>query len=102
MRTATTALGPNVIGMTSDTGDGADGRTWQRTTLGVAAGVLTAAAVCAIFWWQGWNRPTTAAWLSSKAAVKVGLFIAAGGFASVTVWWQARRGSRSTPPKEAD
>ncbi|MFB6889760.1 hypothetical protein ACFCX4_10650, partial [Kitasatospora sp. NPDC056327] len=39
---------------------------------GGAAGVLTAAAVCAIFWWQGWNRPTTAAWLSSKAAVKVG------------------------------
>lgn len=95
-------LAPSVIGMTSDTGDGTDGRTWWRTALGVAAGVLTAAAVCAIFWWQGWNRPTTAAWLSSKAAVKVGFFIAAGGFASVTVWWQARRASRSTPPEEAD
>ncbi|MFF4268243.1 hypothetical protein [Streptomyces virginiae] len=88
--------------MTGDTGDGADGRTWRRTTLGVTAGVLTAAAVCAIFWWHGWNMPTTAAWLSSKAAVKVGFFIAAGGLASVTVWWQARRGSRSTPPEDAD
>ncbi|MGW3328887.1 hypothetical protein [Streptomyces virginiae] len=94
--------------MTSDTGDGTDGRTGRtgrtgrRTALGVAAGLLTAAAVCAIFWWQGWNRPTTAAWLSSRAAVKVGVFIAAGGLASVTVWWQARRGSRSTPPKETD
>ncbi|MFG2979589.1 hypothetical protein ACGFYY_42210 [Streptomyces sp. NPDC048331] len=94
--------------MTSDTGDGTDGvdgtagSTWRRTALGVVAGLLTAAAVWAIFWWQGWNRPTTAAWLSSKAAVKVGLFVAAGGLASVTVWWQARRGSGSTPPEKTD
>ncbi|WP_158821136.1 MULTISPECIES: hypothetical protein [unclassified Streptomyces] len=94
--------------MTSDTGDGtdrvdgSDGRTWRRTAVAVVAGVLTAVGVCAIFWWQGWNKPFTAAWLSSKAAVKVGVFIAAGGFASVTVWWQARRPSRSTPPEKTD
>ncbi|PWK60773.1 hypothetical protein BCL76_1325 [Streptomyces sp. CG 926] len=92
--------------MTSDTGDGTDGRTGRRTgrrtAPAIAAGVLTAVGVCAIFWWQGWHMPFTAAWLSSKAAVKVGFFVAAGGFASVTVWWQARRGSRSTPPEKTD
>ncbi|MBT2406317.1 MULTISPECIES: hypothetical protein [unclassified Streptomyces] len=86
--------------MTSDTGDRTDGRTWRRTALGVVAGALAAAAVCAIYWWQGWNLGVGAAWLSGKTAVKVGFFVAAGGLATVTVWWQGRRASRSTPPEE--
>ncbi|MGW6981105.1 hypothetical protein ACWGE1_16890 [Streptomyces sp. NPDC054932] len=88
--------------MTSDTGDRTDGPTWRRTVLAVAAGVLAAAAVCAIYWWQDWNLGPGAAFLSSKAAVKVGLFVAAGGLGAVTLWWQGRRTSRSTPPKKAD
>ncbi|MFE5809822.1 hypothetical protein [Streptomyces sp. NPDC056491] len=85
--------------MTSDMGDGIDGARW-RTALGVVAGILVAAAVCGVFWWQGWNLAFTAAWLSGKAAVKVGFFIAAGGLAGVTVWWQGRRASRSAPHGE--
>ncbi|MFE7187916.1 hypothetical protein [Streptomyces erythrochromogenes] len=87
--------------MTSDTGSRTGGRTWLRTALGVVAGALAAAAVCAIFWWQGWRPSVGTAWLSSKAAVKVGCFVAAGGFAGVAVWWQGRRASRSTPPEKA-
>ena len=86
--------------MTSDTGERTDGRIWRRTALGVVAGVLTAAAVCAIWWRMGWHPGIATAWLASKAAVKVGVFIAAGGLAGLTVWWQGRRASRSTPPEE--
>ncbi|MFF0553937.1 hypothetical protein ACFYUL_33785 [Streptomyces sp. NPDC004311] len=84
----------------TDTGGRTDGRPWLRTALGVMAGALAAAAVCAIFWWMGWHLSLSAAWLSSKAAVKVGLFVTAGGFAGVAVWWQGRRASRSTPPEK--
>ncbi|WP_405813262.1 MULTISPECIES: hypothetical protein [unclassified Streptomyces] len=86
--------------MTSDTGGRTDGRTWRRTALGVVAGVLAAAAVGAVYWWQGWNLGPGAAFLSGKAAVKAGFFVAAGGLATVTVWWQGRRASRSRPPEE--
>ncbi|WP_158710194.1 hypothetical protein [Streptomyces katrae] len=86
--------------MISDTGDGTGGRPWLRAAAGVMAGLLAAAGVCAIFWWLGLNLGVGAAWLSGKAAVKVGFFVAAGGFAAVTVWWQGRRASRSTPPEE--
>ncbi|MFI6004491.1 hypothetical protein ACIA98_29455 [Streptomyces sp. NPDC051366] len=86
--------------MTSDTGDHTGGRRWLRVAMGVVAGVLTAAGVCAIFWWLGLNLGVGAAWLSGKAAVKVGFFVAAGGLTAVTVWWQGRRASRSTPPEE--
>lgn len=68
--------------------------------MGVVAGVLAAAGVCAIFWWLGLNLGVGAAWLSGKAAVKVGFFVAAGGLTAVTVWWQGRRASRSTAPEE--
>ncbi|WP_267003438.1 hypothetical protein [Streptomyces sp. NBC_00354] len=86
--------------MTSDSGDRSGGRQWLRAAMGVVAGVLAAAGVCAIFWWLGLNLGVGAAWLSGKAAVKVGFFVAAGGLAAVTVWWQGRRASRSTPPEE--
>ncbi|MGW8777632.1 hypothetical protein ACWGNM_06115 [Streptomyces sp. NPDC055796] len=86
--------------MTSDAGDRTDGRPWRRGALGVVAGVLAAAGVCAIFWGLGLNLGVGAAWLSGKAAVKVGFFVGAGGLAAVTVWWQGRRASRATPPEE--
>ncbi|MCX5151462.1 hypothetical protein AB0C90_38215 [Streptomyces sp. NPDC048550] len=86
--------------MTSDTGDHTGGRRWLRVAMGVVAGVLAAAGVCAIFWWLGLNLGVGAAWLSGKAAVKVGFFVAAGGLTAVTVWWQGRRASRSTAPEE--
>ncbi|MFI1064083.1 hypothetical protein ACH4TC_19620 [Streptomyces spororaveus] len=86
--------------MTSDTGDRTDGRTWRRTALGVVAGVLAAAAVGAVYWWQGWSLGPGAAFLSGKAAVKAAFFVAAGGLATVTVWWQGRRASRSRPPEK--
>ncbi|MFD5511630.1 hypothetical protein ACFWIB_28210 [Streptomyces sp. NPDC127051] len=86
--------------MTSDTGDRSDGRRWRRAAMGVVAGVLAAAGVCAIYWWLGLNLGIGAAWLSGKAAVKVGLFVAAGGLAAVTVRWQAHRAARATPPEK--
>ncbi|MFF3650865.1 hypothetical protein ACFYXV_19785 [Streptomyces sp. NPDC002181] len=88
--------------MTSDTGDGADGRRWVRMAAGAVAGVLAAAGVCAIFWRLGLNLGVGAAWLSGKAAVKAGFFVAAGGLAGVSVWWRGRRAARSAPPREKD
>ncbi|WP_159046075.1 hypothetical protein [Streptomyces sp. WM6372] len=86
--------------MTSDTGDRTDGSRWRRGAMGVAAGALAAAGVCAIYWELGLNLGVGAALLSGKAAVKVGFFVAAGGLATVTVWWRGRRASRATPPEE--
>ncbi|MFI5672607.1 hypothetical protein [Streptomyces sp. NPDC051704] len=88
--------------MTSDTGDGAGGRRWPRAAMGVVAGVLAAAGVCAIFWGLGLNLGVGAAWLSGKAAVKAGFFVAAGGLAGVSMWWQGRRASRTAPPEGTD
>ncbi|MFF0217320.1 hypothetical protein [Streptomyces vinaceus] len=86
--------------MTSDTGDRTEGRRWGRMAAGAVAGLLAAAGVCAIFWWLGLNLGVGAAWLSGKAAVKAGFFVAAGGLAGVGVWWQGRRAARSAPDEE--
>ncbi|MFE2551081.1 hypothetical protein ACFXGI_21410 [Streptomyces sp. NPDC059355] len=88
--------------MTSDTEDDAGGRRWPRAAMGIVAGLLAAAGVCAVFWWLGLNLGFGAAWLSGKAAVKAGFFVAAGGLAGVSMWWQGRRASRSTPPEGTD
>ncbi|MFJ3173932.1 hypothetical protein ACIPJK_24550 [Streptomyces roseus] len=88
--------------MTSEAGDGADGHRWGRTAAGIAAGVLAAAGVCAVFWRLGLHLGFGAAWLSGKIAVKVGFFVAAGGLAGVSLWWQGRRAARSPAPEEKD
>lgn len=86
--------------MTNDTGDRTEGRRWGRTAAGAVAGLLAAAGVCAIYWRLGLNLGVGAAWLSGKAAVKAGFFVAAGGLAGVSVWWRGRGASRTAPDED--